>query len=146
MATIKLQGNSSGSGSVILTAPNTNSTRTITLPDEDINLGNVGGASATVNFTAYSTFSVRGSSNVSSVTDQATGNFKVNYSNNLASSTYTSLGAAGNDATSYADGNDNTDHGCMIGSITTSYSYIFSVDYDTGAPDDAQYIGLTANE
>jgi len=146
MATIKLQGNSSGSGSVILTAPNTNSTRTITLPDEDINLGNVGGASARVNFTAYSTFSVRGSANVSSVTDQATGNFKVNYSNNLASSTYTTLGAAGNDATSYVDGNDNTDHVCMMGAITTSYSYIFTVDGDNAAQDDAQYVGLTANE
>ena len=39
MATIKLQGNSSGSGSVTLTAPNTNSTRTITLPDQDVVLG-----------------------------------------------------------------------------------------------------------
>ena len=39
MATIKLQGNASGSGSVTLTAPNTNSTRTITLPDEDVVLG-----------------------------------------------------------------------------------------------------------
>lgn len=35
MATIKLQGNASGSGSLTLTAPNTSSTRTITLPDED---------------------------------------------------------------------------------------------------------------
>jgi len=43
MATIKLQGNSSGSGTVVLTAPNTNSTRTITLPDQDVNLGNLGG-------------------------------------------------------------------------------------------------------
>jgi hypothetical protein len=40
MATIKLQGNSSGSGSVILKAPNTNSTRTLTLPDGDGILGN----------------------------------------------------------------------------------------------------------
>jgi len=39
MATIKLEGNASGSGSVSLTAPNTNSTRTITLPDEDGVLG-----------------------------------------------------------------------------------------------------------
>lgn len=43
MANIKLQGNPSGSGSVILTAPNTNSTRTITLPDQDVDLGNLGG-------------------------------------------------------------------------------------------------------
>ena len=42
MATIKLQGNASGSGNVTLTAPNTNSTRTITLPDADVDLGSLG--------------------------------------------------------------------------------------------------------
>ena len=42
MATIKLQGNSSGSGSVTLTAPNTNSARTITLPDQDVDFGSLG--------------------------------------------------------------------------------------------------------
>jgi len=42
MATIKLQGNASGSGTVILTAPNTNSTRTITLPDQDVDFGSLG--------------------------------------------------------------------------------------------------------
>lgn len=39
MASIKVQGNSSGSGVVILTAPNTNSTRTVTLPDNNLTLG-----------------------------------------------------------------------------------------------------------
>lgn len=41
MATVKLQGNASGSGSVTLVAPNTNSTRTVTLPDADVTLGSV---------------------------------------------------------------------------------------------------------
>ena len=49
MATIKLQGNPSGSGNVTLTAPNTNATRTITLPDEDIDLGNVGSSAPLYN-------------------------------------------------------------------------------------------------
>ena len=39
MATVKLQGNASGSGSVTLVAPNTNSTVTVTLPDADVTLG-----------------------------------------------------------------------------------------------------------
>jgi len=39
MAKIKIQGNASGTGTLTLTAPNTNADRTITLPDEDITLG-----------------------------------------------------------------------------------------------------------
>ena len=40
MATIKLQG-SAGGGSVTLTAPVTAANRTITFPDQDVNLGQV---------------------------------------------------------------------------------------------------------
>ena len=39
MAKIKLQGNASGTGVITLTAPNTSTDRTVTLPDEDITLG-----------------------------------------------------------------------------------------------------------
>ena len=38
MATTKIQGNASGSGSVTITAPNTNSNRTVTLPDADLTI------------------------------------------------------------------------------------------------------------
>ena len=55
MATIKLQG-SAGGGSVTLTAPVTAANRTITFPDQDVNLGQV----ATLG-TAYSTPSRAGS-------------------------------------------------------------------------------------
>jgi hypothetical protein len=46
MSKIKIQGNASGTGVVTLTAPNTNTDRTITLPDGDITLG--GGIEHTV--------------------------------------------------------------------------------------------------
>jgi len=39
MAKIKIQGNASGTGVITLEAPNTNTDRTITLPDGDISLG-----------------------------------------------------------------------------------------------------------
>ena len=42
MAKVKIQGNASGTGVVTLTAPNTDTDRTITLPDEDITLGGGG--------------------------------------------------------------------------------------------------------
>lgn len=45
MAKIKLQGNASGTGVLTVTAPNTSTDRTITLPDESVTLGAaVGGA------------------------------------------------------------------------------------------------------
>ena len=76
MATIKLQGNASGSGSVTLTAPNTNSARTVTLPDEDIDLGNIGGAGTVKAWVAYNmsgTPSIIADGGVSSLTDLGVG-------------------------------------------------------------------------
>ena len=53
MSKIRIQGNASGTGVVTLTAPNTNTDRTITLPDGDITLGGgVDGIVSTANATA----------------------------------------------------------------------------------------------
>ena len=53
MSKVKIQGNASGTGVVTLTAPNTNTDRTITLPDGDITLGGgVDGIVSTANATA----------------------------------------------------------------------------------------------
>jgi len=53
MAKVKIQGNASGTGTLTLTAPNTNADRIITLPDEDITLGGgVDGIVSTANATA----------------------------------------------------------------------------------------------
>ena len=142
MATIKLQGNASGSGTVILTAPNTNSTRTITLPDQDVDLGGAGSIKAWVNFTAYSSFSLRGGGNVSSVTDNGTGNFQVNFSNSLSTSNYAGIVTAGSDGTSYADADDDIDHIAVMGQMNTSNLYAFCGDMDNGVPDDPQYMGV----
>ena len=50
---VKIQGNASGTGVLTLEAPNTNTDRTITLPDEDITLGGgVDGIVSTANATA----------------------------------------------------------------------------------------------
>jgi len=101
MATIKLQGNTSGSGSIILTAPNTNSTRTITLPDQDMALGGAGSLEAWVNFKGTGTISIFDSGNVSSLTDIATGRYNTNFSSALASANY----ATSFDNTSYHPNN-----------------------------------------
>ena len=100
MATIKMQGNASGSGSVTLTAPNTNSVRTVTFPDEDINLGELSGAGSNkvwVNFDGVGTVAIRGSGNVSSITDYGTGYYGPNFSTATSSSNYAaSLSASDN--------------------------------------------------
>ena len=95
MATIKLQGNASGSGSVTLTAPNTNSARTVTLPDQDVDLGALGGAGtirAWVNWKNSGGNALVDSGAVSSVVDNATGVFTVTFSNAWSSATYTMAG------------------------------------------------------
>lgn len=88
MATVKLQGNASGSGSVTLVAPNTNSTRTVTLPDADVTLGGAGSIEAWVNFNGSGTVSIRDDGNVSSITDNGTGSYGVNFSSSLSNADY----------------------------------------------------------
>ena len=98
MATIKLQGNASGSGSVTLTAPNTNSARTITLPDQDVVLGGAGSIKAWVNYSHTSNV-IRDSNQVSSVTDTTTGIFTVNWTSAFSNTYYiTSVMAGGNNS------------------------------------------------
>jgi hypothetical protein len=128
MSKVKIQGNASGTGVVTLTAPNTNTDRTITLPDSSDTLvstapstsGNIltsdgtnwtsaapaaGGADtslsnltstgenkvaqAWVNFNGTGTVAIRDSHNISSITDNATGNYTVNFSNSLGNADYT---------------------------------------------------------
>ena len=108
MTTIKMQGNASGSGSVTLTAPNTNSARTVTFPDEDINLGELSGAGsneAWVNFDGVGVVTARNSGNVSSITDYGTGYYGTNFSTAMSSSTYAaSLSASDNTTSGQAAG------------------------------------------
>ena len=96
MTTIKMQGNASGSGSVTLTAPNTNSARTVTFPDEDINLGELSGAGKVVTWAAFNgaSISITNSGNVSSITDAGTGKFYVNYSTAATNATHSSTMSA----------------------------------------------------
>jgi len=133
MATIKLQGNASGSGSVTLTAPNTNSARTITLPDEDVDLGNVGGGAAVTScINGTGTVSLQTSKGVSSVTDIAAGKYQFNFSSNFNTATYYADGTISYQDSShwsYLSNNytgGNMDHTrttahCKVGSYNTSY-------------------------
>ncbi len=62
MSKVKIQGNASGTGVVTLTAPNTNTDRTITLPDGDITLG--GGVDGIVSTATSTAIAIDASGNV----------------------------------------------------------------------------------
>ena len=142
MATIKLQGNSSGSGTVILTAPNTNSTRTITLPDTNTVL--IGGAPVVSTLNGTGTIALQNTTGVSSVTDNGTGQYQFNFSSNFSTATYYASGSCSFQtsqwwaylANNFTGGNQDytrTTSQCKVGS------------YDGGLVDSPS-IGLIASE
>jgi uncharacterized protein (AIM24 family) len=115
MSKIALSGNASGTGVLTIAAPNTNSDRTLTLPDESGTvltsasavaasqitsaLNATGSAPiyacrAWVNFNGTGTVAIRASGNVSSITDNGTGQYTVNFSTSIPDTNYSvTLGA-----------------------------------------------------
>jgi|694.fasta_scaffold52069_8 hypothetical protein len=103
---MSLKLNSSGGGSVLLQEPSTASNRTLTLPDADgtviysdasanLQFNSGYGSTATaygcrawVNFNGTGTVAIRASGNVSSITDNGTGDYTVNFTNALVDTNY----------------------------------------------------------
>ena len=80
MAEIVIAGNTSGS--VTLVAPSIAGTTTLTLPASSgtvLDDASVGVCRAWVNFNGTGTIAIRASFNVSSITDNGTGNYTVNF-------------------------------------------------------------------
>jgi hypothetical protein len=121
---MSLKLNSSGGGSVLLQEPSTASNRTLTLPDADgtviysdasANLqfnsgyGSIAtayGCRAWVNFNGTGTVAIRASGNVSSITDNGTGDYTVNFTNAMPDANYSVTGmvsAEGESATEKSD-------------------------------------------
>ena len=108
MSKISLQPNASGTGTFTLAAPNSNTNRTLTLPDEagkvltdvsDIEPQVKAATNATgsapvfacrawVNFDGTGTVSIRESGNVSSITDVGTGNYTINFTTAIPDANY----------------------------------------------------------
>ena len=107
MSQVKIQGNASGTGAFTIAAPNSNTDRTLTLPDAtgtvqvsgaaisgttgsfsgDLSFNSGYGSAAVaygcrawVNFNGTSTVAIRASGNVSSITDNGTGDYTINFS------------------------------------------------------------------
>ena len=73
-----------------VTGVTTGTTRTITVPDSDVDLGQTT-AKAWVNFNGTGTVAIRDSYNVSSITDNSTGRYYVNFATNMANANYSAV-------------------------------------------------------
>ena len=118
MSKIALKPNDSGTGTFTLESPNSNTDRTLTLPDEagtvlttatDIEsqvktATNATGSApiyscrAWVNFDGTGTVSIRESGNVSSITDNGTGDYAVNFTTAMPDANYCAVGSSQRDA------------------------------------------------
>ena len=63
----------------------------------------INGAKAWVNFNGQGTVTIRGSYNVSSITDSGTGVYVVNFTNAFAAASYAAVSATSNDSTVRTD-------------------------------------------
>lgn len=121
MSNITLSANAGGSGIFTIASPNSNTNRTLTLPDETGTFLTSGGAisgstgsftgnlsfnsgygsaavaygcRAWVNFNGTGTVAIRGSGNVSSITDNGTGDYTVNLTTAMPDTNGTVAGSA----------------------------------------------------
>jgi len=111
MSRVSIQGNDAGSGTFTIAAPDSNNNRTFNLPDETgvvvtdatdlepqvkTSLNATGDAPlyacrAWVQFDGLGTVSISGSGNVSSITDNGTGDYTVNFSTAMPDENYAAL-------------------------------------------------------
>jgi uncharacterized protein (AIM24 family) len=122
MSLVKIQGNASGTGEFTIAAPNSNTNRTLTLPDatgtvqvsgnaisgttgsfsSDLSFNSGYGSAAVaygcrawVNFDGTGTVSIRASGNVTSITDNGTGDYTVNFTTAMPDANYSTSGCIG---------------------------------------------------
>jgi hypothetical protein len=121
MSKVALSGNASGTGTFTIASPNSNTDRTLTLPDAAGTLTtseavtaagyttsaavltqfNATGSApvyacrAWVNFDGTGTVAIRASGNVSSITDNGSGNYNINFSTGMQDVNYVVTGSVG---------------------------------------------------
>jgi hypothetical protein len=122
MSKISLSGNSLGSGTLTISAPNTNVDRVLDLPDstgtvlnDQSNIEaqvktatNASGSApifscrSWVNFNGTGTVAIRASGNVSSITDNGTGDYTVNFTTAMPDANYSAVVTTGSSSTGLA--------------------------------------------
>ena len=152
---MSLKLNSSGGGSVTLQEPSTASNLTLTLPTttgtaviqnaSNNLLMNSGygsdavayGCRAWVNFNGTGTVAIRASGNVTSITDNGTGDYTVNLTNAMPDSNGTVAGSAVETVGSYSGGQR-----VVSASFASSSTIRAGVNFQNGGPTDCPFVGV----
>jgi hypothetical protein len=129
MASLVLTGDTSGQ--VTIAAPAVAGTTTLTLPATTgtvLNDATVGVCRAWVNFNGTSTVAIRGSFNVTSITDNGTGDYTVNFTTAMLDANYSFVATSGSGGwvtriASMAAGNCNIQ--TIVGNTTTATDTTF---------------------
>ena len=101
------------------------------------------GCRAWVNFNGTGTVSVRGSGNVSSITDNGTGNYTMNFSSSLPDANYATIGTTQTKITVRgAFFSIRSNSSGVFDQYNTSGVQFITAESTTGAVDDLQYIGV----
>ena len=154
MSSIAITGGATGTGVFSLLAPSTSTNRTLTLPDSagtvataesTLSQFNASGSApvyacrAWVNFNGTGTVAIRGSGNVSSITDNGTGDYTVNFVTAMPDANYTVLGAAmrNTDGSSVQYLLTARNSSTYSNSYTTTSIRMLSTRTDNGTDDDA---------
>ena len=165
MSNIAIKGATTGTGTFTIESPATNTDRTLTLPDEagtvltgasDLPAANLTGDVASaritnalnasgsapiyacrawVNFNGTGTVAIRASGNVSSITDQGTGRYRVSLTTAMPDTNYVTVGSTLNSTTPGVNGiawvGGSDDSGATVGSYTTTSLQIGTYYYPT---------------
>ena len=147
MSKIALTGNASGTGTLTIAAPNTNTDRTLTLPDEagtvltsasDVAASQITTAlnatgsaplyacRAWVNFNGIGTVAIRASGNVSSITDLGTGDYRVNFTTAMPDADYVTQVTTGGTTARITGNSPKSSGGDPTVNSTTVTSYVDS--------------------
>lgn len=153
MSNITIAGNAAGTATFTVEAPATSTNRTLTLPDSAGTLAtttdsitqaqlttalNVTGSApiyacrAWVNFNGTGTVAIRASGNVSSITDNGTGDYTVNFTTAMQDENYCALVTSGS----------TMNHSTTITSTTTSAVRISITQSSTGGLSDQRIVSI----
>lgn len=149
MSSVKVQGNASGTGIFTVAAPNSNTDRTLTLPDSSGTIAtaestlsqfNASGSApvyacrAWVNFNGTGTVAIRASGNVSSITDNGVGTYAVNLTNAMPDANYcVQMSSFFSTATNTVN---------YVSSITTSVANIVHGENNVAADTSSMYVAI----
>jgi hypothetical protein len=159
---MSLKLNSSGGGSVLLQEPSTASNRTLTLPDADgtviysdasANLqfnsgyGSIAtayGCRAWVNFNGTGTVAIRASGNVSSITDNGSGDYTVNFATAMPDINYSAVANSSAVYANYFSGGANINTGTSSATefAPTTTAIRMQLYYIVGGVFDAKYVNV----